>query len=54
VYFVDPPKNGICSEPRPVGLEFEDELLWPDQFLEEAYETEIQINAVRQARDTNS
>jgi len=54
VYFIDPPKNGICSDPRPVGLAFEDELQWPEQFLEEAYETEIQINAVRQARDSSS
>jgi len=54
VYFIDPPKDGICIEPRLVGLGFEDELRWPEQFLEEAYETEIQINAARRARDSNS
>lgn len=54
VYFIDPPKDGVCRPPRPVGLGYEEELHWPEQFLEEAYETEIQINAVRRARDSNS
>ncbi len=54
VYFIDPPKDGVCRPPRPVGLGYEEELHWPERFLEEAYETEIQINAVRRARDSNS
>ncbi len=54
VYFIDPPKDGICSNPRPVGLGFEDELRWPEGFLQEAYETEMQINVVRQSRETRS
>jgi len=51
VYFVDPPgSNNICNEPRRVGLEFRDELKWPSRFLQEAWETESQIKAVREAR----
>lgn len=49
VYFIDPPKAGICSEPRLVGLKQEDYLRWPEGFLQEAWEMETQINAVRQA-----
>jgi predicted ATPase len=51
VYFVDPPgSDNICIEPRRVGLEFQDELKWPTRFLQEAWETESQIKAVREAR----
>lgn len=50
VYFIDPPKDGVCSTPRLVGLRFEDELRWPEGFLEEGWEMEAQINAVRKAR----
>lgn len=53
VYFIDPPKDGFCSKPRPVGLGFEEELRWPEGFLQEAYETEMQINAIRQARKSH-
>ena len=53
VYFIDPPKDGFCSKPRPVGLGFEEELRWPEGFLQEAYETEMQINAIRQARNSH-
>jgi hypothetical protein len=54
VYFVDPPRGGICCEPRPVGLRFEDELLWPEGFLQEGWETEAQISAVRAAKQTRT
>lgn len=54
VYFIDEPKDGFCSKPRPVGLGFEEELRWPEGFLQEAYETEMQINAVRQSREIHS
>jgi predicted ATPase len=51
VYFVDAPKSdGTCSEPREVGLNFEEELRWPAGFLQEALDSEIQIRSVRQAR----
>jgi predicted ATPase len=50
VYFFDPHKeNGLCSEPRIVGLDFDSELKWPVGFLQEAWETEAQITAARQA-----
>jgi predicted ATPase len=51
VYFLDPPTSeGLCLEPRKVGLGFEDELRWPAKFLQEAWEAEAQIKAVREAR----
>jgi predicted ATPase len=51
VYFVDAPTSGnACSEPRRVGLNFEDELKWPKGFLQEAWESESQIKAARAAR----
>lgn len=52
VYFIDAPKNGICQPPRAVGLRQEDYLRWPEEFLQEAWEMETQINAVRRARDS--
>jgi predicted ATPase len=51
VYFIDPPGlDGLCRQPRKVGLNFEDELKWPPKFLQEAWEAEAQIKAVREAR----
>lgn len=50
VYFIDRPTDGICSKPRLVDLGYEGELQWPDGFLQEAWETESQINAVREAQ----
>ena len=50
VYFIDPPSDGFCNPPRLVGLGFEDELRWPAGFLQEAYETEMQINVARHVR----
>jgi predicted ATPase len=50
VYFIDAPNDGVCSAPRLVGLKQEDYLRWPEHFLQEAWEMEAQINAVRQAR----
>lgn len=54
VYFIDPPKDGVCCNPREVGLQSEKELQWPERFLQEAWEIETQINAVRQARERSS
>ena len=42
VYFIDAPTEGRCNLPRRVGLRFEDELNWPNGFLQEAWETEVQ------------
>lgn len=50
VYFIDPPKKGFCSHPRKVGLGFDGELQWPPRFLQEAWENESQIAAVRGAK----
>jgi hypothetical protein len=51
VYFIEPPTaDGLCSMPRRVGLSFEDELRWPKGFLQDAWETETQTSAVREAR----
>jgi len=52
VYFIDAPKDGVCSPPRLVGLRQEDYLRWPEGFLQEAWEMETQIKAVRKARDS--
>ena len=55
VYFIDEPdKDGFCSKPRPVGLGFQDELRWPEGFLQEGWETEMLINVARQARERSS
>jgi predicted ATPase len=50
VYFIDQPKDGLCSKPRLVDLGYEGELAWPDGFLREAWETETPIYAVREAK----
>lgn len=51
VYFIDEPKEGLCAVPRQVGLRFEDELKWPEGFLQEAWEMESLISAYREAGD---
>jgi predicted ATPase len=53
VYFIDPPSQGACCEPRPVGLRGNDEPHWPPGFLQEAWETEAWIEIVREARREN-
>jgi predicted ATPase len=50
VYFIDPPKNGHCAQPRPIDLSSEGELRWPAGFLQESWEIETRISAVREAR----
>ncbi|HUX65648.1 MAG TPA: AAA family ATPase, partial [archaeon] len=50
VYFIDRPLEGICSKPRLVDLGYDGELKWPDGFLQEAWEKESQISAVREAQ----
>ncbi len=48
VYFMDEPSEGLCARPRPIGLRFEEELKWPDGFLQEAWEMETLISAYRE------
>lgn len=51
VYFFDPNASiEQCPPPRLVGLEHDAELKWPEGFLQEAWELEEQINAVREGR----
>lgn len=50
VYFVDQPSSGVCVSPRPVGLNYSDELNWPSGFLQEGWEMEAEIKAVRKAK----
>jgi predicted ATPase len=50
VYFIDEPLDGLCHPPRRVGLGLDDQLRWPKGFLQEAWEIEAQIAAVRQPK----
>jgi predicted ATPase len=50
VYFIDEPKDGKCSPPRPVGLSSSEQLKWPAGFLAEAWDTEKHIKIIREAR----
>jgi len=50
VYFVDQPSSGACVSPRPVGLNYTEELNWPSGFLQEGWEMEAEIKAVRKAK----
>jgi predicted ATPase len=50
VYFIDEPMNGLCCQPRRVGLSLDEQPDWPVGFLEEAWETESQIEGVRRAK----
>lgn len=54
VYCIDKPTSDHCNDPRLMGLRFEDELRWPEGFLHEALEIELQINAVREAIRINA
>jgi len=50
VYFIDPLENGHCCQPRRIDLSSQGELRWPAGFLQEAWEIETRISAVREAR----
>jgi predicted ATPase len=51
VYFFDAPeKDGQCAQLRKIGLDYDGELKWPVGFLQEGWDAEAQINAVRRAR----
>jgi hypothetical protein len=55
VYFADQPRqDGLCAEPRPVGLSLDGELKWPAGFLEEALEAETSVRTVRDAKKATS
>src|SRR5260221_2210916 len=51
VYFIDAPREGRCSIPRAVGLDVEQELRWPEGFLNESWEEETKLLAARQSGD---
>lgn len=51
VYFIDSPEAGLCKKPREVGLNLSDQVRWPRGFLQEAWEIETQIRAIREARN---
>jgi predicted ATPase len=51
VYFADPPDHLDCRQPRRIGLRMEDELRWPPGFLQEGWELESEIEAVRAASE---
>jgi hypothetical protein len=50
VYFFDEPTDGLCNDPRIVGLQLEDQFRWPVGFFQEGWETESRISAARGAR----
>lgn len=55
VYFVDAPQSVnageiVCASPGRVSLREEDELKWPKGFLNEGFESEMQIRAARLAK----
>jgi predicted ATPase len=50
VYFVDPPINGCCCNPRRVELSLEGELRWPADFMQETWEIETKISAAQETR----
>jgi hypothetical protein len=50
VYFLDAPKEGRCSKPRRMELGEGSELTWPAEFMQEGWEIEAQISAVREYR----
>jgi len=50
VYFIDQPEDGFCCPPHKVGLGLDEQFQWPVGFLQEAWETEEQIEAVRQSK----
>lgn len=51
VYFFEPPsEDGVCQQPRLVGLDKDEELKWPAGFLQEAWETESYIRVAREGR----
>ena len=50
IYFVDEPVQGHCCKPRLISLKAEEEIHWPVGFLEEAWNIESQISAIRDAR----
>ncbi len=50
IYFIDSPdSNGCCSQPRRIGLDFDDELKWPRGFMQEGWELETKVSAWRRA-----
>ncbi len=54
VYFLDQPENGTCCEPFPIPLDEDEELSWPKGFLPEGINKELEILAVRLAREESN
>ncbi len=50
VYFIDEPSDGACATPREVGLGFQDEVYWPQGFLQEGWEAENLIATLRERK----
>ena len=50
VYFADEPAEGQCRLPRLIRLRERDEIRWPVGFLQESWEIETKIHAVRDRR----
>lgn len=56
VYFIDEPSIGTdgassCSQPRRISLKPGDEFKWPTGFLYDGVETEMQVRAIRIAKE---
>ncbi len=54
VYFVHEPANGVCNEPIPISLNEEAELKWPEGFMPEGIQQEMEILSTRLAREKAS
>jgi hypothetical protein len=51
VYFMDrADEDGNCKAPRRIGLDFDEELRWPEGFNNEGFNAEIAISAMQAAR----
>lgn len=54
VFFLHEPENGVCCNPFPISLKEENEFSWPKGFLPEGIEKELEILAVRLAREESN
>jgi hypothetical protein len=51
IYFCDAPTAELgCTSPRPIRLDIGESIPWPSGFLQEGWEMEEQISAIREAR----
>jgi predicted ATPase len=54
VYFIDRPTGNVCRQPRRVGVGLDEQFRWPAGFLQEAWEAEEQIEAVRHGKKSRT